>query len=150
MSTRAIIAYRIEPSRWKGVWNHHEGHTQYLGQELIKRVATFDGDLVRLTRQYIERCPEGWSSLQRGERLADPCGFLYGSVAAASKAPGSPSSAAVSDGIGLDTNYLYLFDLESRTLSVFESSATPIPSFGQVIFDPTGVATPPQLPPVGE
>ncbi len=69
---RAIIAYRGEPGRWKGVWNHWEGHTQYLGQELIDRVATFDGELPRFVRQYIDHC-QGWSNFRLGERSEDPC-----------------------------------------------------------------------------
>jgi len=142
MSTRAIIAYRTEPERWKGVWNHWSGHTQHLGQELITRVATFDGELKRLVGQYIDRCPEGWSDFRNGERSEDPCGFLHGSI--------TEHGASVDEGIGLDTHYLYVFDLEDRSLSVFESSPTPVKPFGRIVFADDGGATPSQLPSVQE
>ncbi len=140
VSTRAILAYRSEPRRWKGVWNHWEGHPQYLGQELIDRVATFDGDVRRLVRQYIDHCPEGWSNFRQGERKEDPCGFLHGSI--------HEKGASVDDGMGLDTHYLYVFDLDDRSLSVFESDSVPVKPFGRVVFAASGVATPSQLPTV--
>jgi hypothetical protein len=143
MSTRAIIAYVSTPGRWKGVWNHWNGHPQHLGQELIDRVATFDGDLDRLVRQYVDRCPEGWSDFREGERAGDPVGFLSGDLHA-------DGASSVDNGIARDTHFLYVFDLVARKLSVFETSATPVNPFGCVTFDATGKPTPSQLPPVDE
>ena len=142
MSTRAIIAYASEAGRWKGVYNHSEGHTQYLGSELIERVATFDGDLLRMLRQYVDRCPEGWSSFQEGRRADEGVGFLHGSV--------TEHGASVDDGIGRSTQYLYVFNVQGRTLCVFNSSPAPVKPFGQVVFDASGAATPAELPRVAD
>ncbi len=62
----------------------------------------------------------------------------------------TPKGASVDEGIGLDTHYLYLFDLDDRSLSVFTSSSAPVPAFGRVVFDRNGVATPSRLPTVEE
>ena len=138
MSTRAIIAYASGAGRWKGVYNHWDGYTESLGSELIKRVATFDGDLSRMLRQYVDRCPEGWSSLQEGRRADDGVGFLHGSI--------TERGASVDSGIGRSTEYLYVFNIADRTLCVFESSPKPVKPFGQVVFDASGAATPAELP----
>ncbi|MBC7017923.1 hypothetical protein, partial [Salmonella enterica] len=68
---------------------------------------TFDGDLARLVRQYIEHCPEGWSDFREGERSEDPVGFLHGKI--------TPKGASVDAGLGLDTHLLYLFDVADRS-----------------------------------
>lgn len=143
MSTRAIIAYVSTPGRWKGVWNHWGGHPQHLGQALIDRVETFEGDIERLVRQYVDRCPEGWSDFREGNRAEEPVGFVHGQLRA-------DGASSVDEGIGRDTHFVYVFDIAARTLSVFETSSAPVTAFGRVAFDASGRATPSRLPPVAE
>ena len=72
MSTRAILACSNGDGRWQGVWNHWDGHTEYLGKVIIERVGILDGNLERFCRQYIDDCPGGWSDFaanKRGECL---------------------------------------------------------------------------------
>ncbi|HVY29893.1 MAG TPA: hypothetical protein VHB79_25210 [Polyangiaceae bacterium] len=143
MSTRAIVAYVSSPGQWKGTWNHWNGEPQHLGQELIDRVATFDGDMERLVRQYVDRCPEGWSDFREGTRSEDPVGFVHGKLRA-------DGASSVDDGIGLDTHYVYVFDLATRTLAVFNTSTAPVAAFGRVVFDSSGNPTPSHLPAIEE
>jgi hypothetical protein len=133
MSTRAIIAYKTD-SKWTGVWNHWEGHPQYLGAAIIKRIAVLDGNLRQFARQFIDRCPEGWSDFAKGERTDEGGGW----------------SGTCKDGLLTfdkvpDAHYLYLLDIASRRLEVYPVRRGAVEPFDVVVFDETGAASPAQF-----
>src|SRR5688572_8433120 len=103
MSTRAMVGYSTPDGTWKAVWNHWSGHTQHLGRWIIRQIKKGKGDLEAFRTQYIDGCPEGWSSIEKGERCEDPVGFLVGQfdgvVARCSEAE---------QPVCYDANYLYL------------------------------------------
>ena len=143
MSTRAIIASSSPEGTWKGVWNDSSSEPQQLGRVLIRRVAALKGNLDGFTAQYIEACPEGWEALDKGERCADPIGFLGG------RFDGLVASCdpAVNP-LCFDAQYLYLLHPPKRRLLVFKIENRPMRPFGMVTFDPAGKAKPTKLPAV--
>lgn len=131
VSTRAIIAYRKHDGTWTGVWNHWSGHPQHLGKALIERIAVMDGDLPRFARQFIDRCPEGWSDFAEGQRTEDGglwTGRCTGSTVTFDKLP--------------DAHLLYLLDPSERRLEIYEVKSGKSTSFDVVSFDELGKAAP--------
>ncbi len=118
--------------RWRGVWNHTDGHTDQLGQALIERVAELHGDLASAVRVIIDEVPDGWSSFyldNKGEDGGTWAGTCSGET-------------ATFDGELPDAHYLYLFDLTDRRLRVFEVDDGPRVAFTSCVFDADGRATP--------
>lgn len=143
VSTRAIVASSSTDGTWKGVWNDSNSDPQQLGRVLIRRVASLKGDLDALVAQYIEACPEGWISLEKGERCADPIGFLGGSFDGLV----ATCDPAVNP-LCFDAQYLYLLHPPKRRLLVIKIENRPIRPFGMVTFDAAGKAKPSKLPAV--
>jgi hypothetical protein len=143
VTTRAIVACTSPEGTWKGVWNDANSEPQHLGRVLLRRIASLKGNLEAFVETFIERCPEGWAALDKGERLADPIGFFGGRfdgiVATCDPAVNS---------LCFDAQYLYLLFPPKRRLFVFNVEDRPMRPFGMVTFDPTGKAKPPRLPPV--
>jgi hypothetical protein len=143
VSTRAIVAYTSPDGTWKGVWNDSNSDPQQLGRVLVRRVATQKGNLEGFIAQFIESCPEGWITLEKAERCADPIGFLGGRfdgiVATCDPAVNS---------LCFEAKYLYLVHLPKRRLLVFQIEDRPMRPFGMVTFDPAGKAKPSKLPAV--
>lgn len=140
MSTRAVIGRSIGDGRWRGVWNHNDGHTDQLGQAVIERVAELHGDLAAAVRVIIDEMPDGWSSFyldNKGEDGGTWTGTCSGEMAAF-------------DGELPDAHYLYLFDVTDRRLRVFEVDDGPCVAFTSCVFDADGRATPERLQPTGE
>jgi hypothetical protein len=143
VSTRAIVASTSSDGTWKGVWNDRNSEPQHLGRVLLRRVTSAKGDLDKLVAQLIEACPEGWESLDGGERCADPIGFLGGSfdgVVATCDPAVNP--------LCFDAQYLYLIHAPKRRLMVFKIENRPLRPFGMVTFEPGGKAKPSKLPAV--
>ena len=136
----------VQPDgRWQAVWNHQDGQTQHLGRWILRKVKQEKGDLGAFHAKYVESCPEGWSSMRKGERCEDPVGFLGGSfdgVKAECDAKENP--------LCFDSQYLYLLIPAKRRLFVFEVREGPLRPFGMVTFDADGVAKPKKLPPVDD
>jgi hypothetical protein len=143
VSTRAIVAHTSSDGAWKGVWNDSNSEPQQLGRVLLRRVTSAKGDLDKFVAQFIEGCPEGWVSLEKAERCADPIGFLGGTfdgiVATCDRAVNP---------LVFDAQYLYLLHAPKRRLMVFKIEDRPLRPFGMVTFEPTGRAKPPKLPAV--
>jgi hypothetical protein len=137
MSTRAVIGRSMGDGRWRGVWNHNDGHTDQLGQALIDRVAELHGDLAAAVRVIIDEMPDGWSSFyldNKGEEGGTWTGTCRGETAAF-------------DGELPDAHYLYLFDVTDRRLRVFEVDDGPCVAFTSCAFDAEGRAMPEHLEP---
>lgn len=110
---------------------------------LVRRVASLKGDLDRFIAQFIESCPEGWVSLEKAERCADPIGALGG------RFDGLVASCDPAvNALCFEAKYLYLVHPPKRRLLVFQIENRPIRPFGMVTFDPAGKAKPPKLPAV--
>jgi hypothetical protein len=140
-----MVGYALPDGTWKAVWNHNDGQTQHLGRWIIRKVKTEKGDLEAFQTKYIEDCPEGWSSLRKGERSEDPVGFLGGTF------DGIVASCNPEvNKLCYDSHYLYLFYPPKRRLYVFEVREGTMRPFGMVTFDETGAAKPKRLPPVEE
>ena len=125
------------------MWNDSNSEPQQLGRVLLRRVTSVKGDLDKLVAQFIEGCPEGWISLEKAERCADPIGFLGGTfdgVVATCDPAVNP--------LVLEAQYLYLLHAPKRRLMVFKIENRPLRPFGMVTFEPTGRAKPPKLPAV--
>ncbi len=141
MTTRSIVAYTSLDGTWKGVWNDTNSEPQQLGRVLLRRVASLKGDLDGFIAQFIEGCPEGWITLEKAERCADPIGLFGGRfdglVATCDPAVNS---------LCFEAQYLYLLHPPKRRLFVFQIENRPMRPFGMVTFDPTGKAKPPKLP----
>lgn len=145
MSTRAIVANTAPDGTWKGVWNDSNSEPQQLGRVLIRRVSSLKGDLDKLVEQYIDGCPEGWVSLEKGERCADPIGTFGG------KFDGLVASCDPSaNPLIFEAQYLYLIYPPKRRLLVFKVENRPIRPFGMVTFDEAGKAKPTKLPAIKE
>lgn len=125
------------------MWNDSSSEPQQLGRVLIRRAASLKGDLDAFVAHYIESCPEGWVALDKGERCADPIGFLGGAfdglVATCDPAVNS---------LCFEAQYLYLVYPPKRRLFVFKIENRPMRPFGMVTFDAAGKAKPPKLPAV--
>ena len=143
MSTRAMVGYVAPDGSWQAVWNHSDSETQLLGRWMIRQVKAAHGDLEAFRTKYIDGCPEGWSSLSKGQRTEEPVGHLHGRFdgVIATCDPGEDRRC-------FDTSYLYLLYPPKRRLYVFEVREGPMRPFGMVTFDATGSAKPKQLPPV--
>jgi hypothetical protein len=136
MSTRAVIGYTLGDGRWRGVWNHSDSHTDYLGRELIQRAAALEGDLAGLVQMVITDVPGGWSNLytyKKGEGGGTWTGTCSGET-------------ATFDGELPDAHFLYLLNLADRRLRVFEIDDGPCDAFTSCVFDANGDATPAELP----
>lgn len=123
------------------MWNDSASEPQHLGRVLIRRVAHLKGDLEKFTAQLIDACPEGWVSLEKAERCADPIGVLGGmfdGIVATCDPAVNP--------LCFDAQYLYLVYPPKRRLLVFQIASRPIRPFGMVTFDPAGKAKPHKLP----
>ena len=145
MTTRAMVGYVHPDGSWQAVWNHRDGHTQYLGRWILRQMKAQGGDLEAFKAKHIDACPEGWSSMRKGERSEDPVGFLKGSF------DGIKASCNPADNeLCFDTHYLYLIYPSKRRLYVFEVAEGPLRPFGMVTFDEDGNAKPKKLPPVEE
>ncbi|MBC7976436.1 MAG: hypothetical protein H7138_15805 [Myxococcales bacterium] len=143
MSTRAIVAHTSSDGAWKGVWNDSHSEPQQLGRVLLRRVTSVKGDLDKLVAQLIEGCPEGWVSLEKGERCADPIGLLGGTfdgIVASCDPAVNP--------LCFDAQYLYLLHAPKRRLMVFKIENRPLRPFGMVTFEAGGKAKPSKLPAV--
>lgn len=136
MSTRAVIGYTKGDGRWRGVWNHEDSHTDYLGRDLIDRVAALGGDLAELVRVAITDVPEGWSNFYTCKKGEDG-GTWTGTC--------SGETATFDDEIP-DAHFLYLINLADRSLRVFEVDDGPCDAFTSCVFDAKGRATPEELP----
>jgi hypothetical protein len=143
VSTRAIVAYTTPDGAWKGVWNDSSSEPQQLGRVLLRRVTSFKGDLDKLVAQLIESCPEGWISLEKGERCADPIG-VFGGTFDGLVATCDPAV----NPLCFDAQYLYLLHPPKRRLLVFKIENRPLRPFGMVTFEATGKAKPSKLPTV--
>ena len=140
-----MVGYVQPDGTWQAVWNHWDGHTQHLGRWILRKVKAEDGDLEAFRTKYIEGCPEGWSSMRKGERCEDPVGFLGGTfdgIKAECDEEQNP--------LCFDTHYLYLVFPPKRRLYVFEVDKGPLRPFGMVTFDEAGKAKPKSLPKVAE
>jgi hypothetical protein len=127
------------------VWNDSASEPQQLGRVLIRRVASLKGDLDKFVAQFIDSCPEGWVSLEKGERCADPIGVLGGSfdgVVATCDPAVNP--------LCFDAQYLYLLHPPKRRMFVFKIENRPIRPWGMVTFDAAGKAKPTKFPAVVE
>jgi len=141
VSIRAIVAYASPDGTWKGVWNDTHSEPQNLGRVLIRRIASLKGDLDAFAAQYVEACPEGWVSLEKNERCADPLGVFGG------KFDGIVATCDASiNALCFDAQYLYIVYPPKRRLLVFHVENRPIRPFGMVTFDPAGKAKPTKLP----
>ena len=139
-----MVGYALPDGTWQAVWNHHDGQTQHLGRWILRQVKSAKGDLDTFRSKHIESCPEGWSSMRKGERCEEPVGFLRGTF------DGVLASCAEDNAVCFDANYLYLFYPPKRRLYVFEVAHGPMRPFGMVTFDEEGNAKPKKLPPVEE
>jgi hypothetical protein len=115
-----------------------------------ERVRTLDGDIEQLCSRWIHRCPEGWSNFAEGERTEEG-GIWTGSyrrgrvVFEKAEWPDRGPTTQLPD-----AHYLYLFDLSTRRLLVFEVHDGECEPFTQCVFDEEGNATPAQLTAVPE
>jgi len=141
VTTRSIVAYTSSDGTWKGVWNDTNSEPQQLGRVLLRRVASLKGDLDGFIAQFIEGCPEGWITLEKAERCADPIG-LFGGLFDGLVATCDPAV----NSLCFEAQYLYLLHPPKRRLFVFQIENRPMRPFGMVTFDPTGKAKPPKLP----
>lgn len=143
VTTRAIVASTAPEGTWKGVWNDSNSEPQQLGRVLLRRIASLKGNLDGFVEQFIASCPEGWIALDKGERCADPIGFLGGlfdGVVATCDPAINP--------LCFDAQYLYLLYQPKRRMFVFRIEDRPMRPFGMVTFDPVGKAKPPKFPAV--
>ncbi len=125
------------------MWNDSNSEPQQLGRVLLRRVTSVKGDLDKLVAQLIESCPEGWVSLEKGERCADPIGPLGGTfdgIVATCDPAVNP--------LCFDAQYLYLLHAPKRRLMVFKIENRPLRPFGMVTFEAGGKAKPSKLPAV--
>ncbi len=140
-TSRAIIAYTANDGTWKGVWNDDNSRPQNLGRLLIRRVSALKGDLEKVVREYVDACPEGWASLENGERFEDavgPLGGTFDGLVATCDPAINP--------LCFNTSYLYLFHVPKRRLYVFLVQNKPMRPFGMVTFEAAGKAKPTKFP----
>jgi len=135
MSTRAVIGFTLGDGRWRGVWNHGDSHTDYLGHELIERVAGLRGDLAELVRVVITEVPGGWSNFYADEKGEDG-GAWTGTCS---------GETATFDGELPDAHFLYLVNLADRQLRVFQVDDGPCEAFTSCAFNVHGEASPQEL-----
>ncbi len=140
-----MVGYVAPDGSWQAVWNHLDGHTQYLGRWIIRQVKAAKGDLEAFRSKYIDDCPEGWSSLRKGERSEDPVGYLRGEFDGIIATCNEADNA-----LCFDAHYLYLLYPPKRRLYVFEVKEGPMRPFGIVTFDADGKAKPTKLPRVDD
>jgi len=123
------------------VWNDTHSEPQLLGRVLLRRVASLKGDLDAFAAQYIDACPEGWVSLEKNERCADPIG-LFGGTFDGLVATCNPAVNALC----FEAQFLYLVHPPKRRMFVFQIENRPIRAYGMVTFDPAGKAKPTKFP----
>ena len=140
-----MVGYTVPDGTWKAVWNQWGGHTQHLGRWIIRQIKKGKGDLEAFRAQYIDACPEGWSSIEKGERCEDPVGYLSGHFDGVIARCNEGENA-----LCYDSNYLYLIHAPKRRLYVFEVTDRPMRPFGMITFDGEGNPTPKALPKVEE
>ncbi len=124
------IVARRKGGQVLGVDHRDDSEPWILGNALLAAALDHAGDLAGLVREVIERAPAGWRAYPLGDRIEDP--------------RAAPRSLEV-DGEGLDVEWLYVFDVEGRTLEVWFDPTGPTlePALFTVTFDPQGRASTP-------
>ncbi|MFT4626962.1 MAG: hypothetical protein ACI8PZ_005643 [Myxococcota bacterium] len=108
MTARTILAVRTGRSKFKGVFHEQAGEPWVLGDHILSRVIRARGDLDQIVQQLIYDVPWGWVSLPLAEKSVlkkQPNRRLF-----------SQNILAKRDEIEMD--WIYLFDLDTRTLTV--------------------------------
>ncbi|WP_224244323.1 hypothetical protein [Hyalangium gracile] len=151
------VPEQVSERPWRGVYHHWDGNPEGLGQHLIQRVQSMEGDMRAVVRQLIDEAPWGWSNcINVPMQGATERGLLKSLQSVFGATPREETSTerftqeepgpAVSSQDPNAVAYVYVFDLEARRLDAFatyfESGGKRI---GSIAFSPTGAPDKPAL-----